>query len=309
MPDTDASPSGGASFFSIPTGGIDANSGMQARVLDQASLYDPLTIRVGCDFHHEIYAPVPAIFLVRPAGSLAAQVLHETWQMTPAGPYHDYVDVYGNVCRRLTLQPGSSTLTYAADVVVPGEPDPVAFDVQQAGVEALPDDVLAYTLPSRFCLSDELTGEAWRLFGYTTPGWARVQTICDYVHDYVAFDYQSTHPTKTSSDVYASRTGVCRDFTHLAIAFIRAMNIPARYAFGYIPDIDVPISDAPMDFAAWLEVYLGDRWWTFDPRNNERRRGRVLIARGRDALDVAMVTTYGNAFLKGMTVVAEQKMS
>ena len=270
------------------------------------ALYDPLTIRVGCEFQHALVAAVPAIMLVRPAGSRDAAIVHENWSMTPAGSYHDYIDLYGNVCRRLTFPPGESTLSYEASVVVPGEPDPVDFGVAQALVEDLADEVLVYTLPSRFCLSDELTDEAWRLFGYTTPGWARVQTIVDWVHDQIRFDYATTHPTKTSRDVYASRTGVCRDFAHLGIAFVRAMNIPARYAFGYIPDIDVPYTDAPMDFAAWFEAYLGGRWWTFDPRNNQRRRGRVLIARGRDALDVAMVTTYGNAFLKGMTVIAEQ---
>jgi transglutaminase-like putative cysteine protease len=274
-------------------------------VIDQKPLYDPLTIRVGCEFRHQLLAPAPAIFLVRPASSADAEVLHEDWTMHPAAAYHDYTDGFGNQCRRTIFPQGDSTLTYEAMVVVPGEPDPADFDVQQAMVESLPDDVLVYTLPSRFCLSDELTSEAWRLFGYTTPGWARVQTIVDFVHDNVTFDYGSTHPTKSSSDVYASRTGVCRDYAHLAIAFIRAMNIPARYVFGYIPDIDVPIPDAPMDFAAWIEVYLGGRWWTFDPRNNQRRRGRVLIARGRDALDVAMITTFGNALLVSMTVTAE----
>jgi transglutaminase-like putative cysteine protease len=270
------------------------------------SLYDRLTIRVGCEFQHDLPAPVPAIYLVRPAGSRDAEVLTESWTMSPAVPYHDYVDQYSNVCRRVTFPAGASTLNYEAKVVVPGEPDPVDLYATQSLVEDLPDDVLVYTLPSRFCLTDQLVGEAWRLFGHTTPGWARVQAIVDYVHDYITFGYGSSSPTTTSSDVYAARAGVCRDFAHLGVAFVRAMNIPARYAFGYIPDIDVPVSDAPMDFCAWFEAYLGGRWWTFDPRNNQRRRGRVLIARGRDALDVAMLTTYGYAPLKGMTVVAEE---
>ena len=270
------------------------------------SLYDPLTIRVGCEFRHALPGPVPAIVLVRPAGSLGARILHESWALAPAGAYHDYTDLYGNVCRRVTFPPGDSTLSYEALVVVPGEPDPVSFGVAQARVEDLPDDVLVYTLPSRFCLSDEIADEAWSLFGYTTPGWARVQTICDYVHEHITFGYGSSSPTTTSSQVFTAGAGVCRDFAHLAIAFVRAMNIPARYVFGYIPDIDVPPPDAPMDFCAWFEAFLGGRWWTFDPRNNERRRGRVLIGRGRDALDVAMVTTYGDALLKGMTVVAEE---
>jgi transglutaminase-like putative cysteine protease len=270
------------------------------------SLYDPLTIRVGCEFHHELPATIPAIFLVRPAASHDARILHENWTTTPTGPYHDYTDLYGNLCRRVTFPPGESMLSYEATVVTPGEPDPVDLYATQDRVEDLPDDVLVYTLPSRFCLSDELGSQAWSLFGHTTPGWARVQAICDYVHGHINFGYGSSYPTTTSSDVLAARAGVCRDFAHLAIAFVRAMNIPARYAFGYIPDIDVPPPYSPMDFCAWFEAYIGGRWWTFDPRNNQRRRGRILIARGRDALDVAMVTTYGGAYLKNMTVVAEE---
>ncbi len=143
----------------------------------------------------------------------------------------------------------------------------------------------------------------------TSPDWTRVQTIVQFVHDHVTFGYQFAAPTRTSSDVLNAATGVCRDFTHLGIALCRAMSIPARYVFGYIPDIDVPVGDAPMDFCAWFEAYLDGRWWTFDPRNNQPRKGRVIIARGRDAADVPMVTTYGNAFFQGMTCWAEQVTS
>jgi transglutaminase-like putative cysteine protease len=225
---------------------------------------------------------------------------------TPPVPYHDYVDIYDNVCRRLTLPAGLNTIYYDARVEAPFAAEDSDPSAQQTPVEELPDDTLVFTLPSRFCLSDELYDRALELFGSTEPGWNRVQTIVQFVHDHVKFGYQFAAPTRSSSDVLAEATGVCRDFTHLGIALCRAMSIPARYVFGYIPDIDVPVSDAPMDFCAWFEAYLDGRWWTFDPRNNQRRRGRVIIARGRDAADVPMVTTYGSATFKGMTCWAEQ---
>ncbi len=266
---------------------------------------DHLDLRVGCEFRHTVEGIVPAIFMVRPAGTLQCRFLEERWTTSPVGPYHDYTDVYGNLCRRVTLPPGDSVVTYEARMIVDGAIDPYEPDARQALVEDLPDDVLLYTLPSRFCLSDEIADRAWELFGATVPGWGRVQAICDYVHDHIAFGYGWSRPTTTSSDVLAAGRGVCRDFAHLAIAFARAMNIPARYAFGYLPDIDVPPPNAPMDFCAWTEVFLDGRWWTFDPRNNVRRRGRVVIARGRDALDVAMVTTFGEARFEDMLVIAE----
>jgi transglutaminase-like putative cysteine protease len=267
---------------------------------------EALTIHVGCQFEYEAQHDVPAICLVRPSGFDGVRLITETWMTTPPVPYHDYVDLYGNVCRRLTLPAGLATIYYDARVEAPGEAEATDPSVPQTAVEDLPDDVIAYTLPSRFCLSDELYDRAWELFGNTVPGWTRAQAIVQWVHDYVKFGYEFAKPTTTSSDVLANATGVCRDFTHLGIALFRAMSIPARYVFGYIPDIDVPVSVAPMDFCAWFEAYLDGRWWTFDPRNNERRRGRVIIARGRDAADVPMVTTYGNAFFKGMACWAEQ---
>jgi transglutaminase-like putative cysteine protease len=267
---------------------------------------DTLTIHVGCQFEYEAHHDVPAICLVRPSGFDGVRLISESWITTPAVPYHDYVDIYDNVCRRLTLPAGLATLYYDAKVEAPSDAEDFDLNARQTPVEELPDDVLTYTLPSRFCLSDELYDRSLALFGATEPGWARVQAIVQYVHDHVKFGYHYTTPTTTSSDVMTNGTGVCRDFTHLGIALCRAMSIPARYVFGYIPDIDVAPLDAPMDFAAWFEAYLDGRWWTFDPRNNQRRRGRVIIARGRDAADVAMVTTYGNAFFKGMTCWADQ---
>ena len=161
-----------------------------------------------------------------------------------------------------------------------------------------PDEVLIFTLPSRYCLPDVLGAEAWSRFGAMPPGYRRVQAICDYVNNHLKFSYGTSDSRTTAADVHASGYGVCRDFTHLAVSFCRALNIPARYVFGYLPEIEVPKRGLPMDFAAWMEVYLGDRWWTFDPRNNERRKGRVLIGRGRDAGDVAMATTFGAPYLE-----------
>jgi transglutaminase-like putative cysteine protease len=265
-----------------------------------------LTIHVGCQFDYDAQLKVPAICLVRPGGFDGVRLLSESWMTTPPVSYHDYADVYGNVCRRLTLPAGLVTIYYDARVEAPYDAEAVDPAARQTPVEALPDDVMAFTLPSRVCLSDELYDRAWELFGNTPPDWTRVQAIVQFVHDHVRFGYEYTSPTTNSSHVLASGTGVCRDFTHLAIAFCRAMSIPARYVFGYMPDIDVEPLDAPMDFAAWFEAYLDGRWWTFDPRNNMRRRGRVIIARGRDAADVPMVTTYGNAAFKGMTCWAER---
>lgn len=264
-----------------------------------------LRLRVGCDFRFEVAAPTPALFLVRPTGAGTHRIRAESWESAPERAYHDYVDLYGNVCRRATLPPGSSTVRYAAEVDAADVLDPFDPSAPQRPVDELPDDTLVYTLASRYCLSDELGDRAWALFGPKQAGWERVQAIMDYVHETLHFAYGSSTTATSAVDVLANGAGVCRDFAHLAISFCRAMNLPARYVFGYLPDIEVVPLEAPMDFAAWLEVYLGDQWWTFDPRNNERRKGRVVIARGRDALDVAMVTTYGAATLHEMNVCAE----
>jgi transglutaminase-like putative cysteine protease len=265
-----------------------------------------LRIDVGCEFQYEVAVPTPAIFMVRPESRYDQQLVAERWFAQPDTTYHDYRDLYGNVCRRTVLPPGRSAVRYHGQVETSNELDPYAPDAVAYAAEDLPDDVLIYTLPSRYCVSDLLGDEAWRLFGATRPGWERVQAICDYVNGYLRFSYGTSTPFTTAYDVYQNRVGVCRDFAHLAISFARAMNIPCRYAFGYLPDIDVPPLDAPMDFAAWFEAFLDGRWWTFDPRNNVRRRGRAVIARGRDALDVAMVTTYGRATLHEMTVLADK---
>jgi len=265
-----------------------------------------IQVRVGCEFRYQSSGPVPSIVQVQPRRDGKHRLLQETWQTTPALPCHDYHDLYGNVCRRLTFPPGELRLVYDALMETPASLDEIDRSARQAPVEELPDDALLYTLPSRYCLSDVLSNTAWELFGNTEPGWERVQAICDWVHGNLSFQYGSSTPTTTAVDVYERRAGVCRDFSQLGVTFCRAMNIPARYVFGYLPDIAVPPPDAPMDFCAWFEAYLGGRWWTFDPRNNVPRVGRVLIGRGRDALDVAMVTSYGAPQLQSMTVWADE---
>jgi transglutaminase-like putative cysteine protease len=223
----------------------------------------------------------------------------------PPVPVHQYLDIYGNICRRLTLDPGVSRIRYEAEVEVSEGIDAADPDATQQQVADLPDDVLLYTLASRYCDSDRLANTAWGLFGDVPQGWARVQAVIDWVHDNVTFQPGSTTPATGASDIYIQRRGVCRDFAQLAVAFLRALNVPTRYCFGYLPDIDVEVEPVPMDFVAWLEAYIGGAWYTFDPRNNARRTGRVLIGRGRDALDVAMLTTYGQAPLTAMRVMAE----
>lgn len=265
-----------------------------------------IRLRVGCEFKYDVSSPTVATVQVRPRSDAFHQLVTESWTTLPAVPIDEYSDFYGNPVKRLVMPRGDLSLRYDAQVVVQDRPDPDASAAAQPPVDEVPGELLHYTLPSRYCLSDRLMGVAWELFGQTEPGGRRVQAICDWVHDNLKFQYGSSSPLTTSVDVFESRTGVCRDFAHLAITFCRALNIPARYAFGYLPDIHVRPSPHPMDFAAWMEVWLGDRWWTFDPRNNERRVGRVLIGRGRDALDVAMLTTFGPAAFRSMTVWADE---
>lgn len=266
----------------------------------------PLLVRVGCEFGFVCEVRTHSVIQVEPSRTERGVILQEQWELRPDARRRGYRDLYGNLCQRLELPAGAFSLRYDALVEVPAGVDEADEAAAEFAPGALPDDVLVYTLPSRYCLSDEMADEAWRLFGTMDPGWSRVQGICDYVHNNIAFQYGASSPMTTAVDVYVNCVGVCRDFAQLAITFCRALNIPARYAFGYMPDIDVPPDGSPMDFCAWMEVWLGGRWYTFDPRNNQRRVGRVLVGRGRDALDCAMLTSYGNAALKTMTVWADE---
>ncbi|HEY8755749.1 MAG TPA: transglutaminase family protein [Candidatus Dormibacteraeota bacterium] len=262
-------------------------------------------LRVGCEFVHELNWPVALTLQVEPRTDAVLAVREAQLETEPDVPVRRHLDLYGNVCRRLTLGPGRTRIRYEAEVEVDAAVDDADGDAAQAPIADLPDDVLHFTLASRYCDSDRLSNTAWALFGGVPEGWTRVQAVVDWVHDNIAFTMGSSNTATGASDVYIERRGVCRDFAHLAVAFLRGLNVPARYCFGYLPDIDVPVAPEPMDFAAWLEAYVGGRWYTFDPRNNARRTGRVVIGRGRDALDVAMMTTYGRAPLVAMRVAAE----
>ncbi len=264
-----------------------------------------MRVRIGCRFDYDSPAPTPSVWQVRPRPDGDHGRVAETWESPE--PSRVYLDAYGNLCDRLTLPVGRASVRYDALVEVPSTPDDTDEDAPQLSIEDLPNEALVYLLPSRFCFSDVLSDDAWALFGETPPGFRRVQAISDWVHENVRYELGASDPRTTALDIWQSRTGVCRDFAHLAITLCRAVNIPARYVAGYLPDIGVAPPDLPMDFCSWLEVWLGGRWWTFDPRNNQRRVGRVVIARGRDALDVAMVTTYGAPLLETMTVWADEE--
>jgi transglutaminase-like putative cysteine protease len=258
-------------------------------------------IRVGCEFRYEATWPVPAVLLVQARDDDPHRILEESWATAPDLGTHDYYDVYRNRCQRLILPVGPAALTYDALVEISGEPDEVDTSAIQHPIEDLPDDVIMFTLPSRYCLSDALSNTAWELFGGSPMGWARVQAVCDWINANIEYGRKST-PLTTAVEVYEARGGICRDFAHLGVTFCRALNIPARYVFGYMPDIGIPPPYPAMDFHAWFEVYLSNRWWTFDARFNTPRIGRIPIGRGRDAVDVAMVTTYGAANFRQMTV-------
>lgn len=233
-------------------------------------------------------------------------MLEESWEVKPEAALTEFTDLFGNANRRVVLGVGDARLRYDAVVEVPDLVDDLGEGAPQHPIEELPGHVTHFLLPSRYCVSDLLMPTAWELFGGTAPGWSRAQAISDRVHDHLGFEYGASDPQTTAKDAWDRQRGVCRDFAHLFIAFCRAMNVPARYVFGYLPDIGVEPPDDPMDFCAWAEVYLGGRWWTFDPRNNRRRVGRVVIGRGRDAVDVAMVTSWGPATLREMEVWADQ---
>jgi transglutaminase-like putative cysteine protease len=213
----------------------------------------------------------------------------------------EYMDGFGNRCSRFLAPQGHLRLTGESLVECEAVPDPIQVNAVQHAIEELPAEVLQYLLSSRYCQVDSLSLVAGDLFGHTTPGWARAIWIRDWVHNHVRFDYKSARPTKTALDVFTERVGVCRDFQHLAVTFTRAMNIPARYVTGYLGDIRRSFSGAG-DFSAWYEVFLDGRWWAMDARHNDGRMGRVLMAVGRDATDVAITTSFGVADLRSFKV-------
>ena len=261
-----------------------------------------MRIRTGYTIGYDTFGPTPIIYQLHVHPSRAHDLLTpDTMQADPPVPMTTYTDLFGNTCVRL-VSPGGR-MTVSADFLITdgGELDAIAPDARQIPVQDLPEEVLIYLLGSRYCDTDKLAGTAWSLFGNAPEGWGRVAAIVTWAHQRITFNYMDADATRSAFDGYSQRKGVCRDFAHLAVTLCRCMNFPARYCTGYLGDIGVPVDVNPMDFSAWFEVFLdgpqGPRWYTFDARHDKRRIGRIVIARGRDATDVAISTSFGTALL------------
>jgi transglutaminase-like putative cysteine protease len=266
-----------------------------------------MLIRLGYDISFDVPAEVPIVALLNVHPSRAADLREpDELRVEPNVKIDTYADSFSNICSRIVAPPGTIRFFNSTLIEDSAEPDPQNPSAQQVPVGELPPETLRYLLASRYCELELLSNTAHELFGHTAPGWDRVQAICDWVNQKVTFGYKFARPTKTALDVYTERVGVCRDFQHLAITFCRCLNIPARYASGYLGDIGVPAAPYPMDFSAWFEAYLEHRWWTFDARHNVPRQGRVLMAIGRDAADAAITTSFGAAKLKNFTVISDE---
>jgi transglutaminase-like putative cysteine protease len=266
-----------------------------------------LRIHIGCQLQFTLPQSTPMLVMLNAHFSRFSDLEYPDRLVTvPAVPVEGYRDSFGNWCSRIVAPMGEFSLGTDAILRDPGASDPIDLNALQHQVQHLPTETLLFLLGSRYCETDRLSDDAWRLFGHTPLGWSRVQAICDFVHNHLTFGYEHSRATRTAFEGYTERRGVCRDFAHLAIAFCRCLNIPARYCTGYITDIGLPPPYAAMDFAAWMEVYLGGRWHAFDPRNNAPRIGRVLIAYGRDAADVPLTHMFGPGTLSGFRVWAEE---
>jgi transglutaminase-like putative cysteine protease len=270
----------------------------------------PMRIRAGYEIAYECPQPTPMILCLNIHPSRRMDLLTEqVVSFTPPVQAWDYIDGFGNVCTRIVAPAGTTTVRTSFEIYDDGQPDAVNPEAVQHGIGELPDDVLVFLLGSRYCETDRLSDFAWSTFAGTAPGWARVQTICDFVHGHLRFDYQQADPMRSAHRAMQERVGVCRDFAHLAITLCRCMNIPARYCTGYLGDIGVPVAPDPMDFSGWFEAYLGGRWYTFDARHNHPRIGRVLIATGRDATDVAISTSFGPCRLAKFEVLTDEAVA
>jgi transglutaminase-like putative cysteine protease len=266
-----------------------------------------MRIRLGYDIQFDVSVSVPFVAMLNVHPSRAGDLLEpDRLRIEPDVKQEQYTDAFGNICCRFTAPAGQIRLWNSTLIEDSGNVDPQDCSAREIPVADLPPETLQFLLSSRYCEVDLLSNTAAQLFGGIPPGWQRVQAVCDWVHAHVTFGYPFASATKTAGDVYREGTGVCRDFQHLAITFCRSLNIPARYATGYLGDILVPPTDAPMDFSAWFEVYLEGRWWAFDARNNEPRVGRVLVATGRDATDVAITTSFGYARLVHFEVTTDE---
>jgi transglutaminase-like putative cysteine protease len=266
-----------------------------------------IRILVGCEMTYEFQQPTPLIATLNVHSSRVSDLERPDFLVTdPPVPIEGYRDTFGNWCNRLVAPPGRFTLRNDTVVRDSGQWDSSEPEAEQILIEKLPADALLFLLGSRYCETDRLSDIAWDLFGAMPLGWARVQAICDFVHDHITFGYEHSRPTRTALEAFEERRGVCRDYAHLALAFCRSVNIPARYCTGYISDIGLPPPHAPQDFGAWIEVFLGGKWHNFDPRNNDPRIGRILVARGRDAADVPLTLTFGPNTLVEFRVTTEE---
>lgn len=265
-----------------------------------------MLIRAGYELLFDLPAPTPMSLLLRVHPSREADLRYQEIVVEPAVPVEPFLDYFGNRAERLVAPAGRLRLWADAVVEDDGLPDPVFPHAKQAPVESLPREVVPFLMSSRYCEVDALNDVAWQLFGHTSPGWARVQAICDWVHEHVRFGYAFARPTKSALETFVERKGVCRDFTHLAVTFCRCLNVPARYVSGYLGDIGVPPLPCPMDLSAWFEVWLEGAWHTFDARHNARRIGRILMSTGRDATDTAYTTAYGQNTLAGFKIWTDE---
>jgi transglutaminase-like putative cysteine protease len=266
-----------------------------------------MQIRAGYEITYECAGPTPMLLVLNVHPSRQGDLLSpDRILFDPPIEPTPYRDVFGNTGHRILAPEGRLRISNEFLVQDTGEADEQAPEAEQVPIEQLPPETLVYLLGSRYCETDRLSDAAWSLFGHVPSGWPRVRAICDYVHEHVTFGYEYARPTKTAWDAYMERQGVCRDFAHLAVTLCRCMNIPARYCTGYLGDIGVPAANAPMDFSGWFEAYLGGRWYTFDARHNTPRIGRILMARGRDATDVAIATTFGSCTLAGFKVITDK---
>jgi transglutaminase-like putative cysteine protease len=266
-----------------------------------------MKIRAGFTITYGCEAPTPMLLMLNVHPSRRGDLItHDTLWTDPAVPVSQYLDNFGNQVSRIVAPAGEITLSSDFLIRDSGQPDLQDPAARQIPVQDLPAEVLPFVLGSRYCETDQLATLAWDLFGKTREGWERVQAIVGYAHRRVEFGYHHARPTRTAFEAHEERIGVCRDYAHLAITLLRCMNIPARYCTGYLGDIGVPPSDAPMDFSAWIEVYLDGRWFTFDARHNAPRIGRIVMAHGRDATDVAITTTFGQHTLVKFEVITDE---
>ncbi len=266
-----------------------------------------MLIRIGYELIFDVPAPTPMLLMLDTHPSRDGSIVRGgPPQLDPYIPMRLFVDPFGNRVGQIVAPAGKVRIWNEGVISDSGEPDAQCFGASQTPVDQLPLEALPFLLASRYCEVDKMSNLAWGMFGNIPPGGPRVKAVCDFVHNHIQFGYAYASPTKTAWDAYVEKRGVCRDYMHLAITFIRALAIPARYATGYLGDIGVPVVPEPMDFSAWFEVFLDGRWWTLDARHNSPRIGRILMARGRDATDVALTTSFGPTTLEKFVVVTDE---